>query len=136
MQFNTYNKISDYKPTVWHETLTILDDDGPPTVTLNLSPASIDENGGTSRVTASLSHRSSEDTTVTVSATPVSPAAAGDYRLSSNLELLIPAGAKKSTGEVTITGVDNDLETPDRQGDGVGCGRETRRGSPTRTPRR
>ena len=115
MQFNTYNKISDYKPTVWHETLTILDDDGPPTVTLNLSPASIDENGETSRVTASLSHRSSEDTTVTVSATPVSPAAAGDYRLSSNLELLIPAGAKKSTGEVTITGVDNDLETPDRQ---------------------
>ena len=117
MQFNTYNRISSRnKPTaVWHETLTILDNDGPPKVTLNLSSASIDENGGTSRVTASLSHPSSEDTTVTVSATPVSPAAAGDYRLSSNLELLIPAGAKKSTGEVTITGVDNDLETPDKQ---------------------
>ena len=115
MQFNTYNKINDYKPTVWYKELTVLDDDGPPTVTLKLSPASIAENGGTSRVTASLSHRSSEDTTVMVSAAPVAPAAAGDYRLSSNLELLIPALATESTGSVTITGVDNDLETPDRQ---------------------
>ena len=115
LEFTTYNEINDNKPTVWYKTLTILDDDGPPTVTLKLSPASIAENGGTSRVTARLSHPSSRDTTVTVSAAPVSPAAAGDYRLSSNLELLIPALETKSTGTVTITGVDNDLETPDKQ---------------------
>ena len=47
---------------------TITDDDGPPTVTLNLDPASIDENGGKSTVTATLDRPSSEETTVTVSA--------------------------------------------------------------------
>ena len=90
-------------------TLTIRDNDATPTVTLVLSPASIPEAGGTSTVTATLNHPSSEATTVTVSASPVSPAVAGDYTLSGNLDLTIAAGATTSTGTVTITAVDNDM---------------------------
>ncbi len=91
---------------------TITDDDGTPTVTLVLSPDSIDENGGTSTVTARLDHSSSEATTVTVSVAPVSPAVAGDYTLSSNRVLTIAAGATTSTGTVTVTGVDNAVDAP------------------------
>ena len=58
-------------------TLTIIDDDDPPTVTLDLMPTSIGENGGSTTVTARLNRTSSETTTVTVSATAVSPAVAG-----------------------------------------------------------
>ena len=39
---------------------------------------------------------------------PVSPAVAGDYTLSGNLDLTIAAGQTTSTGTVTVTGVDND----------------------------
>ena len=47
------------------ETLTITDDEATPTVTLALAPASISENGGVSRVTARLSHATSEEVRVT-----------------------------------------------------------------------
>ena len=95
-------------------TVTITDDDGTPTVTLELSPASISEDGGESAVTAKLSHASSDQTTVEVSATPVSPAVAADYALSTNVMLTIAAGAKTSTGAVTVTGVDNDVDAADK----------------------
>ena len=95
-------------------TLTIRDDDAMPKVTLVLTPASITEAGGTSTVTATLNHPSSEATTVTVSASPVSPAVAGDYTLSGS-QLTIAAGATTSTGEVTITGVDNDVAAADKE---------------------
>ena len=62
-------------------TLTVRDNDDAPKVMLDLSPASILEDGRTSRVTARLDRPSSEDTLVTVSPAPVSPAAAGDYTL-------------------------------------------------------
>ena len=94
--------------------LTIEDNDATPTVTLVLSPDSITEAGGTSTVTARLNHPSSEATTVTVSAAPVSPEVAGDYTLSGS-QLTIAAGATESTGVVTITAVDNDMEVPDRR---------------------
>ena len=93
---------------------TIKDDDGEPMVTLVLTPASITENGGESTVTARLSHSSSAATTVTVSAAPVSPAVAGDYTLSANRELTIPAGATESEGLVTVTGVNNAVYAPDK----------------------
>ncbi len=96
-------------------TLTIRDDDDPPTVTLHLSPDTISEAGGESTATASLSRPSGVDTTVTVTVVPVSPAEAGDYRLSSNVELTIVAGAMASTGTVTITAVDNDVDAPDKE---------------------
>ena len=63
---------------------TIEDNDDTPTVTLVLTPASINESGATnaSTVTATMDGESSEAVTLTVSATPVSPAVAGDLTLS------------------------------------------------------
>ena len=66
------------------QTLTITDDDAAPTVTLNLSSSSISENGGTANVTASLSGPSSQDVSIVVSASPVSPAVSGDFTITSN----------------------------------------------------
>ena len=94
---------------------TITDDDGPPALTLVLTPDSITENGGTSTVTATLDRPSGEATTVAVSATPVSPAVAGDYTLSTNTTLTIPADSLTSTGTVTITAVDNAVDAPDKE---------------------
>ena len=95
-------------------TLTITDDDATPVVTLELSSSSISENGGVADVTASLSTPSSQDVTVAVSASPVSPAVSGDFTISSNNTLTIAAGSTDSTGAVTITGVDNSLDEPDK----------------------
>ena len=95
-------------------TLTITDDEGAPTVTLNLSPSSIGEDGGTAKVTASLSGPSSEAVTLTVSASPVPPAVSGDFTVTSNRTLTIAAGSTRSTGAVTITGVDDDVDAPDK----------------------
>ena len=94
--------------------LTITDDDGMRTVTLHLTPSSISENGGTANVTASLSGSSSEAVTLTVSASPVQLAVAGDFAISSNNTLTIAPGSTSSTGAVTITGVDNDVDALDK----------------------
>ena len=93
-------------------TLNIIDEDDPPTVTLELMPTSIDEDGGSTTVTAHLDRVSSETTTVAVSATAVSPTVAGNFRLSSNRTLTITAGQITSSGTVTITANDNDADTP------------------------
>ena len=95
-------------------TVEIADDDASPTVTLSLSDASITEDAGSTTVTASLSHASSVATTVTVSVSPDSPAVAGDYEISANQALAIAAGRTASTGTVTVTGVDNDVDTADK----------------------
>ena len=98
-------------------TLTITDDDEAPVVmpvvTLVLNPDSIVENGGVSRVTATASPASAEAFTVTVSAVAVDPALAGDFTLG-GATLSFAADATMSTGEVTITAVDNDQDAPDR----------------------
>ena len=91
--------------------LTITEDEAAPDVTMVLSPASISENGGISTVTATLSHASSEATTITVSHTPVLPAVAGDYSLSTPATLTVAAGQTMSTGTVTITTVNNNVAT-------------------------
>ncbi|MYB34593.1 MAG: hypothetical protein F4X92_05635, partial [Gammaproteobacteria bacterium] len=93
---------------------TITDDDATPTVTLKLTPPEIDENGGSSTVTATLSGVSSEDLTLTVSATPDTPAVAGDFQLGANQILTIPAGETESTGTVTVTAVDNSVVAKDK----------------------
>ncbi|MDE0679498.1 MAG: hypothetical protein OXI11_04675, partial [Gammaproteobacteria bacterium] len=96
------------------ERVDLIDDEADPTVTLALSPDSISENGGVSTVTASLSHASSAATTVTVSASPVSPAVSGDFTLS-GATLTIAAGSTSSTGTVTITANDNEIDAPDKE---------------------
>ncbi|MCY3654022.1 MAG: hypothetical protein OXG70_03170, partial [Cyanobacteria bacterium MAG IRC1_bin_28] len=93
---------------------TIIDDDATPTATLKLTPPAIGENGGASTVTAMLSNPSSEALTLTVSAAPVSPAVAGDFKLSAGRTLTIPAGAMQSTGTVTVTAVNNGAATADK----------------------
>ena len=97
------------------QTLTITDDEGAPTVTLALSPASIGEDGGVSTVTASLTGTSSASVELTVSAAAESPAVSGDFELSANKVLTIAAGETTSTGAVTITAVDNDVDAPDKK---------------------
>ena len=94
-------------------TLTITDDDTPQ-VALVLSPASISENGGVSTVTATLDVTASTAATITVSATAVSPAVAGDFTLSTARTLTIAAGQTTSTGTVTITAVDNTTDALDK----------------------
>ena len=94
-------------------TLTIADNEQPPVVTLVLTPGSIMENGGVSRVTATASPASSEAFTVTVSAAAVSPAVAGDFTLSGT-RLNFAAGATSSTGSVTINAVDNNVDAPNK----------------------
>ena len=93
---------------------TITDNDDAPTVTLVLTPASIDESGNTSTVTATMDGTSSEAVTLTVSAMPVSPAVAGDLTLSENTTLTIPALSQASTGVVTITAIDNEVDAADK----------------------
>ena len=102
--------------TVKGTSFTIADNDDTPTVTLVLTPASINESGGTnaSTVTATMDGKSSEAVTLTVSAMPVSPAVAGDLTLSDNKTLTIPANTQASTGVVTIAAVDNDVDAMDK----------------------
>ena len=95
-------------------TLAIVDDDAAPLVRLLLTPRRISESGGSSRVTAWVRHPSSEDTTVTVAANAVGPAGEPYYEMSSGITLTIPAGARTSTGNVTITATDNTLYGADR----------------------
>ena len=93
--------------------LTIEDDDAP-VMTLLLEPASIPEDGGVAAVTARLDRPSDMATVVTVSAAPVSPAAAGDFALGADRVLTIPAGQTFSSGAVAIAAVDNAVEAPDK----------------------
>ena len=104
-----YNNLSDEDVPV-----TTTDDEDAPTVTLVLMPSSISENGGVSTVTATLSHPSSAITTITVSATPVSPATASDFTLSSADTLIIAATTTTSTDTVTITAVDNNDQADEK----------------------
>ena len=85
-----------------------------PSVTLQLMPTSISENGRSATVTARLSHTSGETTTVTVSATAVTPAVAGDFTLSMNKTLMIEAAQAASTGTVTITANNNGVDAPNK----------------------
>ena len=93
--------------------MTIDDDEAVPEVTLVLNPDSIGEDGGVGRVTATLSAASTEPFTVTVAAAPDAPAVAGDFALSGGT-LSFAAGATASTGEVTITAVNNGVDTADK----------------------
>ena len=97
------------------ETLTITDDDEEPVVTLVLTPASISEDGGESRVTARLSTAVSEEVRLAVTASAVAPADAQDFELSDDPELTIAAGRLASTGTVTIAAVDDEVYGPARE---------------------
>ena len=88
--------------------VTIVDNDDAPRVTLALSQSSISEAGGSSMVTATLDHASSDATTIEVSAPE-----AGAFNLSGNRTLTIAAGQTTSMGTVTITAVNDTTYTGD-----------------------
>ena len=99
--------------------VSITDDDVPAgTVTLVLTPATVDESGtnNVSTVTATLASASSAVTTITVSVPQDSP-----VTLSTNMTLTIAQGATTSAGAVTITAVDDDAYTGDREVDVSGA---------------
>ena len=79
-----------------------------PRVALTLSPYWLAEDGGVSTVTATLHRPSSEDTVVTLSASP-----SDAVTLSGSRTLTIPAGRTEINDSVTITGIDNDDQTGD-----------------------
>ena len=95
--------------------LTIADDEAAPTVTLLLSPPEIAENGGSATVAARLAHTASEDTALQVSVTPLGTAAARDFAVTENVALTIAAGQNESTGTVTVTAIDDDVDGPDKR---------------------
>ena len=102
--------------TVTGTSLTITDDEGTPTVTLVLTPSTINESGDTnsSTVTATLSGKSSVAVTLTVAAAAGADTASGDFTVTANKTLTIAEGATTSTGAVTITAVDNDVDAPNK----------------------
>ena len=94
--------------------VTTEDDDELPTVTLALSPPAISENNEVATVTATLSGKTSEAVTLTVSATAVSPVVAADFTLSTATTLTIAAEQTTSTGLVTLTTKDNHVDTKNK----------------------
>ena len=96
-----------------HSDWTILDDENVPRVTLEPTPTSILENGGQSTVTARLNTKVNSDVKVTISAAPVGTTRSGDFTQIGTY-LTIPAGAKASTGTVTISAVDDHVDGPDK----------------------
>ena len=93
--------------------LTIDDDEDPPVVRLELSSNPIGESGGMSRVSATLSYATDTDLALEVTAQPQRPAS-GTYFTQAGGQLTVAAGETASTGTVTITAVDDDVDTPDK----------------------
>jgi len=94
------------------QTITISDDDNPPTVNLSISPSSIAEAAGASTVTAStvtatLSAVSGQTVTVTLAASGTAIGGGTDYTLASST-ITIPAG--QTTGTTTVTAVQDALD--------------------------
>ena len=88
---------------------TITDDDAAPTVTLSLADDSIPENGGATTVSATLSHPSSEATTITIAAL------ANAYTVGSDATITIAAGDTANASDTAaINAVDNDTGEADR----------------------
>ena len=104
-------------------TLTLTDDETLPTVTLALSDpvsgqsdtikelATAPPAERMTTVTATLSIPASAAVTITVSATAGTNAVAGNYTLSTAKTLTIAAGGTTSTGTVTITAVDDRIDS-------------------------
>ena len=109
----------------------------PPSVRLVLAPAGISENDGVSTVTAELVPATATATnalTVMVAAEPVAPALAEDFMLSAPATLTIAAGAMRSTEEVTITAVNNDVRAANKTVTVSGAVTGSSEVSPTASP--
>ncbi len=87
-------------------TLNLVDDDQP-SVTFTLTPTTIAESGGSATLRAAITLAVSSVTTVTVSANPASAVQL------SGTTLIIPAGQEDSSGSITVTAIDNDVDAAD-----------------------
>ena len=92
------------------KTVTILDNDDPPSVTLSVNNATIAEAAGASTVTATLSNPSSQQVTVTLAATGTAAGGGTDYTLASNT---ITIAAGQTTGTTTVTAVQDNIDELD-----------------------
>ena len=105
-------------PSAWSDASDAVSTNAPatipvgPEVTLQLSDDKVFENGQVT-VTATVSPASPVAFTVAISATPVAPATADDFTLSTNRVLRFAADATESTGTVTIGPVDDEVPEPD-----------------------
>ena len=88
--------------------------DSAPNVSLVLNPATITEDGGVSTVTATITQGVAAAFEVSVSAEPESPAVEADFTLSENTVLSFAANATTSSGTVTITAANNDVDAADK----------------------
>lgn len=88
-------------------TVTIIDDDVPPTLSISVLPASIAENGGSSTITATLSSVSAVNVTanITLSGTATQGV---DYVVGGSLSITIPAGQLSTS--VTVIAVDDAIQ--------------------------
>ena len=93
----------------WH----IREDESQPRVTLELTPTSFSENGGQSTVSARLNTAVKGEVRVTVTTVPALTAALDDFT-QTGTQLTILAGQRVSTGTVTISAVDDDVDGPDK----------------------
>ena len=83
----------------------------PPRITLVLNPASINEKGGVSTVTATIPSPITEEVTLTLTPEPIAPAVDTSFTLSgTTTTLTIAQGATTSTDALTITAVDNEVK--------------------------
>ena len=101
---NKVNKLAD-----WH----IREDEAQPRMTLEVTPASVSENGGQTTVTAKLNTKVDGDVKVTISTDPVGTARPEDFT-QTGTQLTITAGEKTSTATVTIDAVDDSLDGADK----------------------
>ncbi len=113
-RLGTVRGISSPRAEVVGAELTLEDDDDAPTVTLAVADAAIKESSDTASetmttVSATLSHASSEDTTITVTPAP------GAYTVGSDATITIAAGeTENSSDTASITAVNNTRDEPDR----------------------
>ena len=98
---------------VKHSDWIIYEDEAVPRVALEVTAASISENSGQSTVTARLNTKVAHDVKVTISAAPVGTTESDDFTQTGTV-LTIPATAKASTGTVTISAVDDNVDGPDK----------------------
>ena len=84
-------------------------------VTLAVTPSRIGENRGSATVTATIDPPFSQEVYVTVQAAPVAPAASTDWIVSDRNWLYFHANATAGTGTVTITAVNDERLSPDKE---------------------
>ncbi len=92
--------------TTNQQTITITDAESAPTVTLSTGASSVAENGGTSVITAELSHATYENVTVNISYSGTATGGGTDYNTPSS-SITINGGSTSANATTGITAVDD-----------------------------